>query len=61
MNTLGTIGEYVTFAHIDLDIECESIYYRHHRMLRDFSGGKSSDVRSIAKTIRPMLEGYLHR
>lgn len=56
-----TAGEYSTFSNIDLDVECESAYFRHHRMLNDFVDGKGGDSRSIAKTIRPMLEGYLHR
>lgn len=56
-----TAGEYSTFSPIDLDAECESAYFRHHRMLNDFVDGKGGDARSIAKTIRPMLEGYLHR
>lgn len=56
-----TAGEYSTFSSIDLDVECESVYFRHHRMLNDFVDGKGGDIRSIAKSIRPMLEGYLHR
>ena len=56
-----TAGEYSTFSSIDLDVECESAYFRHHRMLNDFVDGKGGDTRSIAKAIRPMLEGYLHR
>lgn len=56
-----TTGEYSTFSSIDLDAECESAYFRHHRMLNDFVDGKGGDARAIAKTIRPMLEGYLHR
>lgn len=56
-----TAGEYSTFSSIDLDVECESAYFRHHRMLNDFVDGKGSDTRSVAKAIRPMLEGYLHR
>ena len=56
-----TIGDYSTFSQIDLDAECESAYFRHHRMLNDFVDGKGGDARSVAKTIRPMLEGYLHR
>ena len=56
-----TVGEYSTFSQIDLDVECESAYFRHHRMLNDFVDGKGGEARAIAKTIRPMLEGYLHR
>ncbi len=56
-----TTGEYSTFDSVDLDVECESPYFRHHRMLNDFVDGKGGDTMSIAKAIRPMLEGYLHR
>ena len=32
-----------------------------HRMLNEFLDGNIADSRSVAKAIRPMLEGYLHR
>jgi wobble nucleotide-excising tRNase len=54
-------GEYSDFAVFDVDKECESPYFQHHRLLNDFSAGKGGDTKSIAKAIRPMLEGYLHR
>jgi wobble nucleotide-excising tRNase len=54
-------GDYTDFALLDIDRECESIYFQHHRLLNDFAGGKGGDPRSVAKAIRPMLEGYLHR
>ncbi len=54
-------GEYTTFAALDVDKECESAYFRHHRLLNDFIAGSPSDPRSVAKAVRPMLEGYLHR
>jgi wobble nucleotide-excising tRNase len=53
---------YSDFAGIDIDRECESTYYRHHRMLVELiEGSPCSDLRSVAKAIRPLLEGYLHR
>jgi wobble nucleotide-excising tRNase len=54
-------GEYSDFALLDIDRECESVYYQHHRLLNDFTSGQKCDARSVAKAIRPMLEGYLHR
>jgi wobble nucleotide-excising tRNase len=54
-------GEYSDFAELDIDRECESVYFQHHRLLNDFVTGKKCDIRSVAKAIRPMLEGYLHR
>jgi len=54
-------NDYTDFALIDIDKECESIYSQHHRFLNDFRAGKGGDPKSVAKAIRPMLEGYLHR
>ena len=54
-------GNYTGFAVLDIDKECESAYFQHHRLLNEFVAGKGIDVRSVAKAIRPMLEGYLHR
>lgn len=56
-----THGGYSDFANIEIDRECESAYYKHHRLLMDFVGGQSSDNAPVAKAIRPLLEGYLHR
>lgn len=53
--------DYTSFAQLDLDKECESAYFQHHRLLNDFAAGKGGDAKSVAKAIRPMLEGYLHR
>lgn len=53
--------EYSDFSILDIDRECESVYFQHHRLLNDFVAGKKCDTRSVAKAIRPMLEGYLHR
>lgn len=54
-------GDYTDFAPLDIDKECESAYFQHHRLLNDFSAGIGRDAKSVAKAIRPMLEGYLHR
>ena len=53
--------DYTGFASLDVDKECESAYFQHHRLLNDFATGKGGDAKSVAKAIRPMLEGYLHR
>jgi len=52
---------YTNFADIDIDKECESRYFQHHRLLNDFGLGTVNDLKSVAKAIRLMLEGYLHR
>ena len=53
--------DYTDFALFDVEKECKSVYARHHQLLNDFSNGHGNDHSSIAKAIRPMLEGYLHR
>jgi wobble nucleotide-excising tRNase len=52
---------YTDFGKIDVDRDCESPYYRHHRLLSDFVSNGFGDHAHIAKAIRPLLEGYLHR
>lgn len=54
-------GDYTSFAPFEVDKECESAYFQHHRLLSECVVGASPDARSVAKAIRPMLEGYLHR
>ena len=54
-------NDYTNFGSLDIDRECESAYIQHHRLLNDFCAGIPSDNRSVAKAVRPMLEGYLHR
>lgn len=56
------VDQYTNFAPIDLDSECASRYYREHQLLSQFASGQSvADKRAVAKAIRPVLEGYLHR
>jgi wobble nucleotide-excising tRNase len=56
------VDQYTDFAHIDLDDECASRYYREHQLLSQFASGQVvADKRAVAKAIRPVLEGYLHR
>lgn len=54
-------ADYTSFAPFEVDKECESAYFQHHRLLNECVAGVSPDARSVAKAIRPMLEGYLHR
>jgi wobble nucleotide-excising tRNase len=54
---------YTNFMELKIDHECENAYYKHYRLLTEFVDGStnSTDLHAIAKAIRPMLEGYLHR
>lgn len=54
-------NNYTDFSSFDVDKECESAYFQHHRLLNEFTNGRTADSRMVAKAIRPMLEGYLHR
>lgn len=50
----------------DLDRECESPYFRHHRRIRAFLDAERIDGAMVSHTeagiaIRPLVEGYLHR
>lgn len=54
-------NDYTGFSTLEIDKECESAYFQHHRLLNEFGAGSNSDSKAVAKAIRPMLEGYLHR
>lgn len=54
-------NRYSDFGNIDIDEECESAYFKSHRLLEEYMAGNVQNSMDIAKTIRPMLEGYLHR
>jgi wobble nucleotide-excising tRNase len=56
-----SIDGYSQLAKFNVDQECESSFYRHHRVLMEFCDGTAHDSRMVAKAIRPFLEGYLHR
>jgi len=50
------------FSTFDIDKECASGYYRNHKVIQDFINGETvSDLYVVARSIRPLLEGYLHR
>jgi wobble nucleotide-excising tRNase len=52
---------YSNFEKLDVDKECQSPYFHHHGLLVDFVSNGNGDHRQVAKAIRPLLEGYLHR
>ena len=54
-------NDYTGFSTLDVDKECESAYFQHHRLLNEFVAGLNPDAKAVAKAVRPMLEGYLHR
>ena len=54
-------NRYSDFSDINIDQECESAYFKNHRLLEEFKLGNAQSSMEIARSIRPMLEGYLHR
>lgn len=56
-----TQSNYTNIALHDIEKECESRYLKNHRLLSEFSSGSALDLKLVATSIRPMLEGYLHR
>ncbi|MEA5618394.1 AAA family ATPase [Cronbergia sp. UHCC 0137] len=55
-------NNYSNFSEFDIDGECASDYYKNYKSLDNFiNNGQSVDVRTVARAIRPLLEGYLHR
>jgi len=54
-------NRYSDFGEIDVDQECESAYFKCHRLLDEYKSGRMQNSMEVARSIRPMLEGYLHR
>lgn len=54
-------NRYSNFDVIYIDKECESAYFRCHRTLGNYLDGTAQSSMDVARSIRPMLEGYLHR
>lgn len=52
---------YTKLDSLDVNKECQSLYYHHHQLLVDYVGSGTGDSRQVAKAIRVLLEGYLHR
>lgn len=54
--------DYSVFSDCDIDWICASDYYRHHQLVSDYVNGTcSSDIRDVAKVLRPLIEGFYHR
>jgi wobble nucleotide-excising tRNase len=50
------------FDQLDLEKECASKYYSSYKTLESFTkGNTTNDLYSVGRSIRPLLEGYLHR
>lgn len=54
-------NRFTDFSSINVDQECESAYFKCHRILGEYMAGSATSSMDVARSIRPMLEGYLHR
>ncbi|WFC12376.1 AAA family ATPase [Aeromonas salmonicida] len=54
-------NRYSDFDVVDVDKACESAYFKCHRVLDEYLNGMAQSSMEVARSIRPMLEGYLHR
>lgn len=54
-------GQFSNLVSLNLDIECESPYYKNHRFVSGYIDGEQFNEKDVAIAIRPLLEGYLHR
>ncbi|MCP4143978.1 MAG: AAA family ATPase [bacterium] len=54
-------NRYSDFDDINIDQECETAYFKCHRVLDEYMAGNAASSMEVARSIRPMLEGYLHR
>ena len=61
IKVVHTHGQFSTLVSLDLDIECESAYYKNHRLVSGYVNGEPYNEKDVATAIRPLLEGYLHR
>jgi wobble nucleotide-excising tRNase len=52
---------YSVWDQASLDALCESTYMKMHREVVEFLDRGVGDTGRIAKNLRPLLEGYLHR
>ena len=54
-------GDFSELKSVDLERCCESPYFSNHRTVTAFAESGEGDPRAVATSIRPMIEGYLHR
>jgi len=61
LRIVHTAGDFSDLDRLDVDLECESPYYKNHRLVSGFIDGIHHQLHDTAVAIRPLLEGYLHR
>jgi wobble nucleotide-excising tRNase len=53
-------NDYTDFDKVDIDELCSSTYVKHYRILEAHLRGEPVDTLQVAKSIRPLLEAFLH-
>lgn len=61
LRIVNIAGNFSNLDKLDIDLECESPYYKNHRLVSGFADGAHHLLHDTAVAIRPLLEGYLHR
>jgi wobble nucleotide-excising tRNase len=61
LRIVHSAGDYSDISRLDIDLECESPYYKNHRLVSEFTDGVHQNLHDTAVALRPLLEGYLHR
>jgi len=55
------VEDYSFLDHFDLDDYCSSEYYKHYVAVERFVNAEPSQLLEVAKSLRPLVEGHLHR
>lgn len=61
IKVVHTQGQFSNLIALNLEVECESPYYKNHRLVSGYLNGEQFNEKDVAIAIRPLLEGYLHR
>jgi len=61
LRIVHSVDDFSALDRLEIDFECESPYYKNHRLVSGYIKGAHHNVHDTAVAIRPMLEGYLHR
>ncbi|MBT1664234.1 AAA family ATPase [Curtobacterium flaccumfaciens] len=54
-------NRYSNLTEADLDRECESEYFQNYRVLQAYVDGGTGNPADVARSIRLLIEGHLHR
>ncbi|MGK3138479.1 AAA family ATPase [Pantoea trifolii] len=61
LRIVHSADDFSALDRLEIDLECESPYYKNHRLVSGYIAGTHHNLHDTAVAIRPLLEGYLHR